>query len=134
MDHTMIAPDAEVPDHDPAMIAALVRALGADRLAVLTNQLGAQIAALAGSEAAVLAQSLHRLRGAAASLGLPRLAAAIAAIDPETADADRLAAGLSALVVLHLRGKAAAMVAAADAAACAANMALATGHDGATKR
>lgn len=116
----MLATDADVPDHDPAMISALVRVLGADRLVVLTDQLGSQIAALGGSEKADLAQALHRLRGAAASLGLPRLAAAIAAIDPGVSEADELADRLSALLDTYSCGKAAAIIAAS--------------HDGATKR
>jgi HPt (histidine-containing phosphotransfer) domain-containing protein len=115
--------------YDPEMVATLVTALGPDRLAALMGQLGAQIAGLDATDRPALARAIHRLRGTAATLGLPRLAAAIAAIDAVGGEAAAIAAGLDALIDTHAETSRQALGLAGLRGAAPADC-----HDGATKR
>ena len=71
----------------PARIPSLIATLGVDRLIVLAADLDRQLARLEATIAensgdrAALADTLHRLRGTAGTLGLPGLAAAIASLE-----------------------------------------------------
>ena len=84
-------------DVDQQRIAQLLDLLGEERLLSLGEQLAAALRDLPMQPAASIGEMLHRLKGSAASLGFPGIAAELAAAHDSPCDLSQLAGHAAAI-------------------------------------